>query len=195
MKVDLVFPTVIYVEDFGSLEFNQYLEKNILEWQKKDKGMLKTNVNGWHSKDDMHLKEEYKPLVQDLYKAQKIIYEKEKYELEPILGNMWANINYSGGYNKPHVHPNSLWSGVYYIKTPENCGDLVIDDPKLLSKTIAPRRQEPGPKHALGEIRYKPIAGRLIMFPSYLNHCVELNKSDDIRISVSFNFLQKGMYL
>ena len=30
------------------------------------------------------------------------------------------------------------------------------------------------------------------MFPYYLWHSVEPNKSNDIRISVSFNFIQKG---
>jgi uncharacterized protein (TIGR02466 family) len=29
---------------------------------------------------------------------------------------MWANINPPGGYNRAHTHPNSLWSGVYYVK-------------------------------------------------------------------------------
>jgi hypothetical protein len=32
------------------------------------------------------------------------------------------------------------------------------------------------------------------MFPSWLNHTVDVNKSNDIRISVSFNFLQAGMF-
>jgi len=31
------------------------------------------------------------------------------------------------------------------------------------------------------------------MFPAWLMHCVDPNKSNDIRISVSFNFLQKGL--
>jgi len=31
------------------------------------------------------------------------------------------------------------------------------------------------------------------MFPSWVIHCVDSNESDDIRISVSFNFLQKGL--
>ena len=39
---------------------------------------------------------------------------------------------------------------------------------------------------------YEPLEGRIIMFPSWLWHCVEPNESNDIRISVSFNFLQKG---
>ena len=36
---------------------------------------------------------------------------------------------------------------------------------------------------------------RLIMFPAWLMHCVDPNESNDIRISVSFNFLQKGMFV
>ena len=46
------------------------------------------------------------------------------------------------------------------------------------------------------ETHYEPIAGRCIMFPSWLMHCVDPNESNDIRISVSFNFLQKkGMFV
>ena len=35
------------------------------------------------------------------------------------------------------------------------------------------------------------IHNRLIMFPAWLNHCVDPNQSNEIRISVSFNFMQK----
>ena len=195
MKQELHFPTPIYSVDIGNVDFNKYLEEHIIKWQEKEKGMQRTNIKGWHSLDSMHKKEEYKPLVEDLYKAQKIIYEKENYNSEPHLGNMWANINYPGSSNLKHMHPNSLWSGVYYVKTPENCGDLIIEDPKSVGLMIMPNRKEPIPEYALREIRYKPAAGRLIMFPSYLNHCVDTNNSNDIRISVSFNFLQKGMFV
>jgi ectoine hydroxylase-related dioxygenase (phytanoyl-CoA dioxygenase family) len=43
--------------------------------------------------------------------------------------------------------------------------------------------------------RCKPsilLPGRIIMFPAWLWHSVEPNQSDDIRISVSFNFIQHG---
>jgi uncharacterized protein (TIGR02466 family) len=195
MKQELHFSTPIYNFDIGNNNFNKYLEEHIIRWQSEDKGIQRTNVNGWHSLDSMHQKEEYKPLVEDLYKAQKIIYEKENYNLEPYLGNMWANINYPGASNMKHMHPNSLWSGVYYVKTPENCGNLRIEDPKSVGLMMTPNRKDPLPSYAEREITYKPVAGRLIIFPSYLNHCVETNKSNDIRISVSFNFLQKGMFL
>ena len=34
------------------------------------------------------------------------IYEEEHLDSEPFLGNMWANVNPPGGYNRPHLHPN-----------------------------------------------------------------------------------------
>jgi uncharacterized protein (TIGR02466 family) len=109
---------------------------------------------------------------------------------------MWANINYKDGFNRPHIHPNSLWSGVYYVKTPKKCGHLKIEDTRTMSLMSIPtktdkKREEP--KHLWREVHFEPIAGRLIMFPSWVNHCVDRNESDDIRISVSFNFLQKRL--
>ena len=34
---------------------------------------------------------------------------------------------------------------------------------------------------------FPPIEGRVLVFPSYLSHQVQENKSDEDRISVSFN--------
>jgi len=120
MNRELYFATPIYVKDVGSQEFNNQLEQNIVNWSKQDKGEVRTNVNGWHSTTDMHTKSEYKMLVDLLYEAQAFIYKDELLDNEPYLGNMWANINPPGGYNRPHTHPNSLWSGVYYVKAPQS---------------------------------------------------------------------------
>ena len=109
MNLELYFATPIYVKDVGTSEINAQLEQNIVNWSKKDKGVSRTNMNGWHSETDMHTKPEYKALVDILYKAQAFIYKDELLDNEPYLGNMWANINQPGGYNRPHTHPNSLW--------------------------------------------------------------------------------------
>jgi len=196
MNRELYFATPIYVKDVGTPEFNAQLEQNIINWSRQDKGVQKTNVNGWHSPTDMHLKPEYKMLVDLLHQAQHFIYNDELLDNEPFLGNMWANINPPGGYNRAHTHPNSLWSGVYYVKAPINSGHLKVEDPKPSINISRPKRKQGQlPKHLWNEVHFEPIAGRLIMFPSWLNHCVDTNQSNDIRISVSFNFLQKGMFV
>ena len=189
---ELHFPTPIYIADIKHPTLNQELERDIVAWSNQDKGMTRTNIKGWHSTTEMHKKPEYQNLVNMLYACQKTIYQQEHYESEPYLGNMWANINPPGGMNRAHQHPNSLWSGVYYIKAPKNCGHLKIDDPRSSAAMCRPRQKEGKlPPRLYRETHYEPIAGRCIMFPSWLMHCVDPNESNDIRISVSFNFMQK----
>ncbi len=196
MHRDLHFPTPIYIADIKHPTLNQELERDIVAWSKQNKGVVRTNVQGWHSTTNMHELPQFKKLVDMLYACQKTIYEQEYYESEPVLGNMWANINPPGGMNRAHQHPNSLWSGVYYIKAPKNSGHLKIDDPRSSAAMCRPQQKDvEKPARLFRETHYEPIAGRCIMFPSWLMHCVDPNNSNDIRISVSFNFLQKGMFV
>ena len=185
------FPTTVYGKDL-QLD-NNTLAQHIIQWSQQGQGLKKTNMNGWHSTTDMHTKPEYKMLVDELYQMQHEIFQEEWLDRKPMLGNMWANINYSGGYNRPHVHPNCLFSGVYYVKTQPQCGELVVEDPRPGIQIMLPIRK-PGqpPKHLWRKAHIEPIQGRLIMFPAWLWHCVEPNQSNDMRISVSFNFIQEG---
>ena len=193
---ELHFPTPIYIADIDHPTLNQELERDIMAWANKDKGITRTNIQGWHSTTDMHELPEYQKLVSMLYACQKTIYDQEHLDSESYLGNMWANINPPGGSNRAHQHPNSLWSGVYWIKTPKNCGHLKIDDPRSAAAMVRPKQKEGQlPSRLYRETHYEPIAGRCIMFPSWLMHCVDPNESIDTRISVSFNFLQKGMFV
>ena len=188
------FPTIIYAENL-KLDTNK-MAKDIIQWSKEDPGITKTNVKGWHSETNMQEKPEYKPLVDELFKMAHIIFNEEFLERGPILGNMWANINGPGGYNKPHVHPNALFSGVYYIKTPPNCGRLICQDLRPGIQTCMPTRKKgQPPKHLWRDVHLQPQENRAIVFPAWLWHSVQPNKSDDIRISVSFNFLQRGFHV
>ena len=193
MITEYHFPTQIYIKDIpNALQLNQYLEQKIIQWSQQDKGEQKTNAGGWHSKTNMNQKEEYNPLTRELFNMQDEIYQKEHLSLKTVLGNMWANINYPGNFNRPHLHPNSLFSGVYFIKTPQKSGNFMIYEPRPGVQYTMPNRKEVKlPPELWREVQYEPVAGRCIMFPSWLWHEVKPNQSNDIRISVSFNFLQR----
>ena len=194
MITEYHFPTPVYIKDLpNAVQLNQYLEQQVLKWKQNDpEGKKRTNVNGWHSKTDMNQKEEYNVLTKELFAMQDEIFAKELLTQKPVLGNMWANVNYPGGYNRPHLHPNSLFSGVYWIKTPMKSGNLMLYDPKPGSQMTMPNRKEGKlPPELWREVHYEPVAGRAIMFPSWLWHEVRTNESNDTRISVSFNFLQR----
>jgi len=185
------FPTSVFGKDV-KLDNNK-LAQDIINWSNEDPGVKKTNYKGWHSKTDMHTKPEYKSLVDELMTMCKDVFKEEWLDREPALGNMWANINPKEGSNQAHMHPNSLFSGVYYIKSNPQAGRLKIYDPRQGAQIVMPvRKKGQPPKHLWRDANLDPFPGRIIMFPAWLWHSVEPNQSNDLRISVSFNFIQHG---
>ena len=191
MIIEKFFPTFVYAKDV-ELDNNK-LTQDIVNWSNQDKGVQKTNHKGWHSTTDMGNKPEYQLLVTELLRMQKEIYDHEHLDRHARLGNMWANINPPGGMNQSHIHPNALFSGVYYVKSQPQSGRLKIYDPRPGVQTNMPIRKPGNPgKDLWREAILEPVVGRIIMFPAWLWHSVEENTSNDIRISVSFNFIQDG---
>ena len=76
MHRDLHFPTPIYIADIKHPTLNQELERDIVAWSNKDKGMIRTNIKGWHSTTNMHKLPEYKKLVDMLYVVKKLFMNK-----------------------------------------------------------------------------------------------------------------------
>jgi len=197
MNREILFPTPIYFKMVKEPQkLNQYLFKHIKAWSKKDKSLEKTNAGGgWHSPTDMNFKKEYKPLTDELFDMQHAIFKDYGMKDKPGLGNMWSNINYPGAYNKQHIHPNSQWSGVYYVKVPKNSGRLFVEDPRPGPNIMLPRRVEGIPRALWRVVVYPAIEGQMVMFPAWLTHGVEVNESKEKgekgwRVSVSFNFIQ-----
>jgi uncharacterized protein (TIGR02466 family) len=185
------FPTSVFGKDI-KLD-NDKLAQDIVNWSNQDKGVQKTNYKGWHSTTDMASKPEYHPLFNELMIMCKEVFSEEWLDREPVLGNMWANINPREGMNAPHIHPNSLFSGVYYVKSNPQAGKLKIYDPRPGAQIVMPiRKKGKPPKHLWRDVDIQPFPGRIIMFPAWLWHAVEPNQSDELRISVSFNFVQYG---
>jgi uncharacterized protein (TIGR02466 family) len=202
LERELFYATPIFFKDIeNSEELNKHLLKNIYKWKNRDeKGIIRSNSLGWHSAVDMHNRKEYHGLVKELFKMQEEIYQAEGYhpDTEAVCDNMWANVNYKYSHNKNHVHPGAQWSGVYYIKVPENSGHIWFTDPcgerHMELPIMADKKQKP--THYWREVHYQPIEGRLIMFPGWLTHEVAQNMSNlkgekGWRVSVSFNFKQR----
>ena len=85
------FPTIIYAKDVN-LD-NRLFEKEVVAWSQKDKGVVRTNMKGWHSTTNMHKIPVFKPLVDELYKMQHEIFQEEWLESEAIMGNMLSLIH------------------------------------------------------------------------------------------------------
>ena len=188
-----LFPDPIFhykLENYKQI--NKELLNYILELQKKDKkGNNRSNRGGWHS-PNFDLVNPGPPInfinsFKDFLKH--IIEDEIGWEYIPNKQRvvaMWAIINKKNSYNVKHNHQNCYLSSAYYIKKPENSGDITFYDPKE-SKTYRFPEVEKHTNYSAESITIKPEEGDLLIFPSYLYHDVGVNLSDKERIVVSFN--------
>jgi len=114
---------------------------------------------------------------------------KVRYDDFAITG-CWANITAPGAPHKIHTHPNNYLSGVYYVKTQPKANGIVFHDPRPQVTVISPPPLELGPTNA-GMLRVQADTGCLILFPSWLEHSVDTNLSNENRISIAFNVMFK----
>jgi len=110
-----------------------------------------------------------------------------KSNIDLSIVNMWININSTGNYNSCHIHGDALLSGVYYVKSPDLGQSIVFQNPCSARNFITSTFTNMNNALTFNTVEYKPIKGRLILFPSWLPHEVKLNNSEDDRISISFN--------
>ena len=202
---EVYFPTFIYYKDLAEAQaLNDTIKPHIYAWRDADQaGIVRSNVDkagAWHSQVDMQRREEYGLLGQRIVATVQEIFGDLGYDpgCEPALDNMWANVSPKFGYNRHHVHPNALWSGVYYVQAPPEAGRIFFSDPRPQVQLLSPRYDPTKPRGAAGwtEVYYQPVEGRMILFPGWLMHEVEPNMSDlegpaGDRISVSFNLFQR----
>jgi len=196
------WPTpIFFTEHPDPSELNKQLEKDIYNWSKNHDGerFVRSNRGGWHSPTDMNDRPEYAEIT-DWIVSQVQRIKTDGLALHPstdlILDNMWANINSKYDYNVRHNHPHANISGVYYVTAPEPKSKIWFHDPRQsysmteLNHDADSKINRPDLWH---DVHFDPTPGKLILFPSYLDHTVEQNMSDDARISISFNFYQAKM--
>jgi uncharacterized protein (TIGR02466 family) len=185
------FPTPIWHfirEDCQTL--NSTLLQDIQAEQQRDpKGEQWSNILGWHSASDLQQRESFAGFTKIINEnvlevADCLHWDLRKFSVE--IKSCWAIVNGKMAANSVHNHPNSILSGVYYLQAPENCGVISFHDPRSAAQMLIPPVTEFS-LWTLPKISYQPQAGTMLLFPSWLQHGVEMNRSDDLRISLSFN--------
>ena len=102
------------------------------------------------------------------------------------ITSMWSVINKKNASNSRHIHSNNYISAAYYVKAPKNCGNIIFYDPRSEAVFRHPIISKPN-KLNTNSFSIEPKEGLLVLFPSYLNHSVDLNNSDEERVVISFN--------
>ena len=107
-----------------------------------------------------------------------------------VITQSWLNKSGKGESHHLHHHPNSMISGVWYPAIHEKLPPIEFHNPGG-DRDVALKIGEHNNFNS--ETFLLPLkAGELIIFPSNLYHKVPPNKSDEERISLSFNTWPKG---
>lgn len=104
------------------------------------------------------------------------------------LDALWINILGEGGHHPGHIHPGSVLSGTLYIAVPEGAGDIRFEDPRLARMMAAPPLLDTVEEDQKRFVYVAPKPGELLMWESWLRHEVMPGRSEEPRISISFNF-------
>jgi hypothetical protein len=91
-------------------------------------------------------------------------------QTDTLRAGFWFNAMEGGHVTAPHHHDENdeLLSAVYYIRVPENSGNLILHDE--------------GKK-----VSIEPQAGKLVMFAPGVLHEVTANRGSGLRLSVGMN--------
>jgi uncharacterized protein (TIGR02466 family) len=102
----------------------------------------------------------------------------------------WFHIMRDGGRHGLHKHGNNSWSGVYFVEPGESSEDqpanglLRLYDPRPNISMFHDMAMIP---FGIGSVDITPEAGKLVIFPSWLQHEVLTYHGDLPRISVAWN--------
>lgn len=184
-----LFPTLVWTTLFDDArDFNQRLLEHAYRLRDADpEGVHNTNMQGWQSRNELQLRDEFAEMNQRILAVARQIAESQNYLPDLVYRHeAWVNISYPGASNQIHIHPNCHLSGVYYLQLAPECGSIFFRDPRTPSLMLRPPIGKETPFTAT-EARLRAEEGRMYVFPAWLEHGVEVNRSDRDRVSISFN--------
>ena len=101
-----------------------------------------------------------------------------------VITQLWANKNPTGAKHHEHVHPNSIISGVFYLRQDKTLPPIQFSQSNQHGLKLDPKKYN---IHNAETFLLPCTEGELILFPSDLRHSVPINVGKESRISLSFN--------
>jgi uncharacterized protein (TIGR02466 family) len=184
-----LFPTFVWKADLKPDEF-QPLNDGILQVL-AGLGAPLTGLRpgeNWQSDHGLHDNAAFQPLTEWVLAAAAKLLNTLHISQPLILTGCWANVNAPGTGHRLHSHRNNYLSGAYYVQVQEGADSINFYDPKPQAGVMRPATSQPT-EYNTEVAMVRVAAGSLILFPAWLQHAVDVNRSRSARISMSFNLM------
>ena len=125
----ILFPSIFHEYTFEESDFSKDELIDFCYSQKKlhPKSLQRSNRGGWHS-PIFNINDENPISIHLRRGLSQSVFTTLKRHLK-VNVEYWIMINGANCYNAGHTHPNSDLSGVFWIKSPKNSGDLRFTNP------------------------------------------------------------------
>lgn len=202
MTAHALFPTCVYtaaLQTRGARELNRRLFAESLQLREDDGGGRRWSAvnypGGYTSYGSAHRLHRISPTFESLrLKLQRHV-EAFSAEVQWALAgrelsmtDCWINIMSRQAAHASHLHPLSTLSGIYYVRVPPGSAGIKFEDPRLDRFMAAPPRRLDARRANRTWITIPAVAGRVVLFESWLRHEVPANPVASDRVSVSFNY-------
>ena len=196
MKHELysLFPKLVYtniledITDQQLYEIKNYLDN--IQYQKIDNSNKNTYTSA--SKSNFIFKDEKLFSLKERIMAEFNFFKNNilKYENNDfIFTTSWIAKSEKNETSEYHNHNNCMYSGIFYVNTDENCGQLCFENFADKRFNLIPTEYN---IYNCLNFNFKPKNKMIIFFPSELFHKILKNNSDIIRYSIAFNMIPIG---
>ena len=196
MKHELysLFPKLVYtniledITDQQLYEIKNYLDN--IQYQKIDNSNKNTYTSA--SKSNFIFKDEKLFSLKERIMTEFNFFKNNilKYENNDfIFTTSWIAKSKKNETSEYHNHNNCMYSGIFYVNTDENCGQLCFENFADKRFNLIPTEYN---IYNCLNFNFKPKNKMIIFFPSELFHKILKNNSDIIRYSIAFNMIPVG---
>jgi uncharacterized protein (TIGR02466 family) len=188
-EIHPMFPTFVW-----KLQLRRELVQPVLDLIARLRGPAAELAPGsaWQSAHDVHELPELRELVGCFHEAVRSVLRFLRIGNDDFaITGCWANLYAPGAAHRMHTHPNNFLSGVYYVRTAEGANTINFHDPRAQSAVIRPAVTALTGENT-DQVVMPVEPGVLLLFPAYLPHSVDENRSTTVRASLSFNVMFRG---
>ena len=195
-KIIDCFPTALFAEEeLLSVDENKIITNKIYKLQETfGAGNTQAWLSGKNSPDNCFqygsLLEylEFRTLVERAQEAVKEFALAYGSEEDYYCQDAWYNIYQSNKYQEFHVHPNVIFSAIYFVKVPDGSQPVYFKKPDMSHVMLPPKNKKFDTPYNQEFIMAPPQERTLIIFRSNLQHSVPPAILEDDRITIALNF-------
>jgi uncharacterized protein (TIGR02466 family) len=193
-SVETLFPSVIQICEVERAEaLNRRLLKKIDEIRaespnSRPESWTSTVYTTLNSADQLHQLPDFAELRDAILRESSVFADALRinhmdYPLR--ITDCWINVYGPKDGQESHQHMNSIISGSYYVKAPNDCAGIMFHSP-MADAMLVPPYTEITPYNSLG-VEVPVREGLMVLFRSWLKHSVRPSPVAEERISISFN--------